>query len=52
MRFRDYPYIPWNIGRNASSANRIYKGLIDDVRVYKKALTPEEISNIMLYINE
>jgi len=52
MRFRNSPYIPWNIGRNASSSNRIYKGLIDDVRVYKNALTPEEISNSMLYINE
>ena len=51
-RFRDYPYIPWNIGRNGSSTNRIFKGLVDDVRVYNKALSSEDISNIMLYINE
>ncbi|MCK5461505.1 MAG: hypothetical protein KAI95_00770, partial [Bacteroidales bacterium] len=51
-RFRDYPYIPWNIGRNGSSTNRIFKGLVDDVRVYSKALSSEDISNIMLYINE
>jgi len=48
----DYSNQPWNIGRNASSPNRIYKGFIDDVRVYKKALSPEEISDIMIYINE
>jgi len=51
-RFRDYPYIPWNIGRNGSSTNRIFKGFVDDVRVYSKALSSEDISNIMLYLNE
>lgn len=47
----DYSNRPWNIGRNAASSERIFHGLIDDVRVYQKALTPEEICNIMLYIN-
>ena len=48
---RNYSNNPWNIGRNASSSNRIFNGLIDDVRVYEKALTQEEMYKLMLYIN-
>ena len=32
-----------NIGRNSEKTDRIYNGIIDEARIYSRALTPEEI---------
>jgi hypothetical protein len=43
--------IPWNIGRNAELPHsRSYKGALDEVRIYKEALTDEDIRG--LYLNK
>jgi hypothetical protein len=36
-----------NIGRNSEATDRFYDGLIDDVRIYDKALSQAEIVSIM-----
>ena len=36
-----------NIGRRATSADRYFTGLIDDVRIYDKELTQEEIKQVI-----
>ena len=36
-----------SIGRRATSADRYFTGLIDDVRIYDKELTQEEIKQVM-----
>jgi len=36
-----------NIGRNSEATDRFYEGLIDDVRIYDKALSQAEIVSIM-----
>ena len=36
-----------NIGRTAEGANRSFAGLIDDVRIYNRGLTQQEIQKIM-----
>jgi len=36
-----------NIGRNSEHTDRLYDGLIDDVRIYDKALSQAEILSIM-----
>ncbi len=39
-----------NIGENAEATGRYWDGLIDDVRVYNRALTQEEIQKVMMGI--
>jgi hypothetical protein len=39
-----------NIGENAQATGRYWDGLIDDVRVYTRALTHEEIQQVMIGI--
>ena len=48
----DYSGAPWNIGRNAASPDRIFKGLIDDVRVFETALSEEEIFKVMVFMGK
>ncbi|MDR3262578.1 MAG: GH92 family glycosyl hydrolase [Tannerella sp.] len=39
--------IPWNLGRNAEMPySRRYKGWLDEVRIYKDALTDEAVRNL------
>lgn len=45
----DYSHNLWNIGRNANSPERVFKGYIDDVMIFGKALTRDEIVNLMLH---
>jgi beta-galactosidase len=47
----DYSGMPWNIGRNASSPERVFKGYIDDIMLFETALTPPEIFDIMMHVN-
>jgi hypothetical protein len=47
----DYSGNPWNIGRNAGSPERIFKGYIDDVMLFGAALTQQEIFDIMMHVN-
>ncbi|MHA4810980.1 GH92 family glycosyl hydrolase [Flavitalea flava] len=39
----------WNIGRNGSDPTRVFKGYIDDVMLFRKALTVEEINKVMMH---
>ncbi len=48
-RLNDYSQKPWNIGRNANAPERVFKGLIDEVMIFQKALTSEEIIQLMLH---
>ncbi len=43
-----YSHNLWNIGRNETALDRVFKGSIDDVMIFKKALTQQQIINIML----
>ena len=36
-----------HIGRQVNTAVEFWNGLVDDVRIYKKALTPEDIKQVM-----
>lgn len=38
----------WNIGRNETAVDRVFKGSIDDVMIFKSALTQEEVIDLML----
>jgi putative alpha-1,2-mannosidase len=49
-RLNDYSQRPWNIGRNANAPERVFKGLIDEVMIFEKALTPDQITALMLHI--
>ena len=40
------PNVPVNLGRN-SGGGRYMKGVLDDVRIYNRALTPAEIKTVM-----
>ncbi|MEO8413953.1 MAG: GH92 family glycosyl hydrolase [Ginsengibacter sp.] len=39
----------WNIGRNAGSTDRVFRGYIDDVMIFKTALNQQQIANLMLH---
>jgi hypothetical protein len=41
---------PWNIGRNATNTERFFNGNIDEVKIFDKALSQNEILQMMLYI--
>jgi hypothetical protein len=36
--------VPWNIGRKSTSAFDCWGGMLDDIRIYNRALTQEEIT--------
>ena len=46
----DYSNHPWSIGRNDGDPTRLFKGYIDDVMIFGKALTPEDINKLMLHL--
>ncbi|MDP4211768.1 MAG: GH92 family glycosyl hydrolase [Bacteroidota bacterium] len=46
----NYSGLPWNIGRNAGSPDRVFNGYIDDVMIFRKALNQQQIENLMLHI--
>ena len=46
----DYSNHPWSIGRNDGDPTRLFKGYIDDVMIFGKALTPDEINKLMLHL--
>jgi predicted alpha-1,2-mannosidase len=43
---------PWSIGANVTDPGRIFKGYIDDVMIFRKALTREEIDSLMMHLPE
>jgi predicted alpha-1,2-mannosidase len=45
-----YTEPPWNIGRNAQSTERVFKGFIDDILLFETALSQEEIYDIMMHV--
>lgn len=45
----DYSDAPWNIGRNAQVPGKVFNGSIDDVILFEKALTEEQIISFMLH---
>ena len=47
----DYSNHPWSIGRNDNDPGRIFKGYIDEVMLFHKALTREEINRIMMHLS-
>ncbi len=47
----DYSNHPWSIGRNDNDPGRIFKGFIDEVMLFHKALTPEEINQVMMHVS-
>ncbi|MBN8851384.1 MAG: hypothetical protein BGO55_09220 [Sphingobacteriales bacterium 50-39] len=48
----DYSNHPWNIGRNDADPTRVFKGYIDDVMIFDKALQPADIHRLMLHLPE
>lgn len=48
----DYSHNTWNIGRNETDHTRIFKGYIDDVMIFRKALTAADINRLMLHVPE
>lgn len=46
----NYSGLPWNIGRNEGSPDRVFNGYIDDVMIFRKALNQQQIENLMLHI--
>lgn len=39
----------WNIGRNESATDRVFRGYIDDVMIFKTALIQQQIASLMLH---
>ncbi|MBN9382713.1 MAG: GH92 family glycosyl hydrolase [Chitinophagaceae bacterium] len=48
----DYSNHPWSIGRNDGDPTRIFKGYIDDVMIFGKALQPADIHRLMSHLPE
>jgi hypothetical protein len=46
----DYSNRPWSIGRNDGDPTRIFKGYIDDVMIFGKALPAVDINRLMLHL--
>lgn len=46
----DYSNHPWSIGRNDGDPTRLFKGYIDDVMIFNKALSQEEINRLMMHL--
>ena len=45
----DYSDSLWNIGRNVTAADRVFRGYIDDVMIFKTALPRQQIIDVMLH---
>ncbi|MDB5279429.1 MAG: hypothetical protein JWR61_4384 [Ferruginibacter sp.] len=45
----DYSGSLWNIGRNETATDRVFRGSIDDIMIFKTALTPQQIIDVMLH---
>lgn len=45
----DYSNNLWNIGRNETATDRVFNGYIDDVMIFKTALTQEQVIDVMLH---
>ena len=45
----DYSNNLWNIGRNETALDRVFNGYIDDVMIFKNALTQEQVIDLMLH---
>jgi hypothetical protein len=43
---------PWNIGRNAVNPDRVFDGYIDQLMIFDKVLSVEEIKEFMLFIKD
>jgi predicted alpha-1,2-mannosidase len=43
----NYSNSSWNIGRNAGAPDRVFKGYIDDVMIFQKALDQHQIVDLM-----
>ena len=41
----------WSIGANGGGSERFFKGAIDEVRIYDRALTPSEVEEIAAAVN-
>ncbi len=41
-------HLPWNIGRNAANPDRVFDGCIDQLMIFDKALSDDEIIEFML----
>lgn len=44
----DYSGSLWNIGRNETATDRVFRGYIDDVMIFKTALSEQQIKDVML----
>jgi predicted alpha-1,2-mannosidase len=45
----DYSGSLWNIGRNETATDRVFRGYIDDVMIFKTALSQQQIMDVMLH---
>ena len=45
----DYSNNLWNIGRNETALDRVFNGYIDDVIIFKNALTEQQIIDLMVH---
>ena len=43
---------PWRIGANATDPGRVFKGYIDEVMIFRKALSGGEIGRLMMHLPE
>lgn len=46
----DYSNHPWSIGRNDGDPTRLFKGYIDEVMIFGKPLTREQIERLMMEV--
>jgi len=44
----DYSGSLWNIGRNETATDRVFRGYIDDVMIFKTALSQQQVKDVML----
>ena len=42
--------LPWNIGRNAQNPGRLFRGYIDEVKIFDQSLTNDEIVRQMMEV--
>jgi hypothetical protein len=45
----DYSNRPWSIGRNDGDPTRLFKGYIDEVMIFGKALSQGEVGRLMMH---
>jgi hypothetical protein len=46
----DYSNRPWSIGRNDGDPTRLFKGYIDEVMIFGKALSQEQVERVMMHV--